>query len=64
MATITVTVNIAEADAYEGNAECRLVVKSTDLHVLDRKAMNAQLEKALDVAIKDYWRNNSPRRTK
>ena len=60
MNTITITINIATTDMFEGNSEFKLTVSDNDLRQLDRNQLASELDDLLDDALMDYdWKNSN-----
>lgn len=57
--TITITVNIATADKYEGNAEFSLSIDERYLPYLSEAALSNELGKLIGEARKEYESKNS-----
>lgn len=57
--TITVTVNIAAANLYEGNAELKINVTEAELCEMCRKALIPNFASLVSKAIQDYEERNS-----
>ena len=61
MSTITITVNIATGNKYEGNAEFKMNLKEQHLRHLDRNQLATELDEMINLALIDYQAaNNSP----
>ena len=64
MATITISVNIAEGNKWEGDAELRLDIPEKDFISLDRNQLATEiinrtyLFKVVDEALEDYKAQN------
>ena len=55
MTTLTITVNIATGNKYEGNAEFKLgELKETQLRHLDRNQLATELDELINTAFMDY----------
>ena len=58
MSSITITVNIATADKWEGNSEFRLVLPEKHFKYIDRNKLASELDTLIDKALVDYGKSN------
>ena len=58
MSTVTITVNIATADKYEGNAEFKLNIPERHFKHIDRNKLASELDTLIDKALVDYGKSN------
>ncbi len=58
MSTVTITVNIATGNMYEGNAEFKLTLPEKHIKHLDRNQLASELDKLFDEACAEYERKN------
>ena len=58
MSTITITVNIATGNMYEGNAEFKLNLPEKHIQHLDRNKLASELNTLFDEACAEYESQN------
>ena len=59
MATITIAVNISQANKWEGNAEFQVTIKESLLkNIADSDDYRIQMGQLIEAAIENYTRNN------
>lgn len=57
--TITISINLAAGDKWEGNAEFRTIAKESELKFETFGYMNQDFEKVIKEAINDYFERNN-----
>jgi hypothetical protein len=60
MSTITITVNIATGNMWEGNAEFKMDLPEKHIKHLDRNKLASELNTLFDKACADYGSKNYP----
>lgn len=58
MATITISVNIAEGCKWEGNSEFKVNIPENHFKYIDRNTLATEFGKLLNEALKDYELKN------
>ena len=58
MSSITITVNIATAHKYEGDAEFKLTLPEKHFKYIDRNKLASELDTLIDKALVDYGKSN------
>ena len=58
MSTITITVNIATGNKYEGNSEFKINIPEKYFKYIDRNKLASELDILIDKALVDYGKSN------